>query len=677
MTFPTNRFTRTYEGNNTLVLNQGEWYINGVAVTATAAQLNTSGGASPFNGIQAYVSQLIGNDLTGNGSQSFPFATIAKAYATVASTTVPVVIIGMDGAYYDEQIVVDNEFINFDFPFAFLTYTGVGDAITYNNCGYNYVKFYVIQCASGNAFTCNATSGGIGLYALAFAEGNIVNNGTAEILINSVILNADITTVSSQINYTTLLRFGTDGPNVYGSTSTGTQGDWTIGGLLTAGGYAYPFGGSTTPGYVLTATGPNTFAPMPASGGGGFNGIQVFVSQQIGNDLNNGSYSAPFATLTAAQTLINGLSTPCTLIVLDNSIYSEQLNFTTGQAVNIYAPYAIIQFAGDALTLNNTGICFVQIGGLQATAGTALVVNSGGALCNIGEILGTTNAILATSSTVSINSAAIEGNLTQSSGTIFAVCAEFSGITSPSNVYLQTINSVNGSWSADNITSTNDINSSAGNITADTGNLQSIQGNIIAGSNGQAGQFISYPAGSNVGNLTTFGTANTADVVSSLTNQPTSFSIEYQLPLLAFRPITLLGTPLSQTDPNANIICYDIDVTAAQLMGGASVPITLTYYGGQYRIREMYINSNTTNFSGGDRDLSVNDGTTIYSLIPSSSLLALTNARWGSAIFPFPASAAINTLTQPAADLNVVYSGGTTDYLAGDISFTVMWEKVV
>lgn len=432
---------------------------------------------------------------------------------------------------------------------------------------------------------------------------------------------------------------------------------------------------------------PNIGGTLTLNSTGGaslpFNGIQVFVSQFIGSDSNDGSYSAPFATLTAAQTLINSLSIGSTLIVMDSGIYTEQLNFTSGQTVNIYAPYAIIEFggdefAGDALTLNSTGICFVQIGGLQATAGTALVVNGGGVLCNIGEILGTTNAILATSSTVAINSTVIEGNLTQSSGTIFAVCAEFAGgITSPSNVYVQTINSVNGSWTANSITSTNDINSSAGNITADTGDLQAIQGNIIAGSNGQAGQFISYPAGSNFGNLTIFGSANTANVVSTLTNQPTSFSIEYQLPLLAFRPITLLGTPLSQTDPNANIICYDIDVTAAQLMGGSSVPITFTYYGGQYRIREMYINSNTTNFSGGDRDLYVTDGTTIFSQIPSSTLLTLTNARWGSAIFPFPASSAINTLTQPAVDLNVVYTGGTTDYVAGDILFTVIWEKTV
>jgi hypothetical protein len=46
MTFPTNRFTRTYEGNNTLELNQGEWLINGVAVTATAEQLNSDGSGS-------------------------------------------------------------------------------------------------------------------------------------------------------------------------------------------------------------------------------------------------------------------------------------------------------------------------------------------------------------------------------------------------------------------------------------------------------------------------------------------------------------------------------------------------------------------------------------------------------------------------------------------------------
>ena len=89
------------------------------------------------------------------------------------------------------------------------------------------------------------------------------------------------------------------------------------------------------------------------------------------------------------------------------------------------------------------------------------------------------------------------------------------------------------------------------------------------------------------------------------------------------------------------------------------------------------LNQNGTNFSGGDRDLSIDDGFTTYSIVPAASLQALSNSRWGSVAVPPPPSASFNTLTQPSFNLSVRYANGTTDYTAGSVTITAIWEKVV
>ena len=91
----------------------------------------------------------------------------------------------------------------------------------------------------------------------------------------------------------------------------------------------------------------------------------------------------------------------------------------------------------------------------------------------------------------------------------------------------------------------------------------------------------------------------------------------------------------------------------------------------------MYINFGGTNFSGGDRDLAITDGTTVYTVIPSASLLALPgNEIWGGIDIPFPSSAAISTSTLAGTNLYMQYSGGTTDYIAGSITLTVEYVRV-
>ena len=122
-----------------------------------------------------------------------------------------------------------------------------------------------------------------------------------------------------------------------------------------------------------------------------------------------------------------------------------------------------------------------------------------------------------------------------------------------------------------------------------------------------------------------------------------------------------------------NVNATFTSLAAAALVNVVTAPSTFA----QYQVSNMYINFGGTNFSGGDRDLAITDGTTVYTVIPSASLLALPgNEIWGGIDIPFPSSAAISTSTLAGTNLYMQYSGGTTDYIAGSITLTVEYVRV-
>lgn len=126
------------------------------------------------------------------------------------------------------------------------------------------------------------------------------------------------------------------------------------------------------------------------------------------------------------------------------------------------------------------------------------------------------------------------------------------------------------------------------------------------------------------------------------------------------------------------LVTKDVTITSAALAGAAQVSIIPALSGAQYKIRDMFTNSGGTNFSGGggDRLLSITDGTTVYSVIPAASLQTLANVEWGSTGLPFPASAPVNRSTVAGQALRAVYSGGTADYTAGSMVLTIVYERV-
>lgn len=123
----------------------------------------------------------------------------------------------------------------------------------------------------------------------------------------------------------------------------------------------------------------------------------------------------------------------------------------------------------------------------------------------------------------------------------------------------------------------------------------------------------------------------------------------------------------------------DVVVTAALLDGAGSALVIPGIIGGSYKIRNIMLVGGGTNFgAGGDRLISLTDGTTVWTTIANADIEAAPAASlpWGNAKVPLLTGTS-NTASVPNADIAFKYSGGTTDHSgAGSITFNVLLEKV-
>jgi hypothetical protein len=123
----------------------------------------------------------------------------------------------------------------------------------------------------------------------------------------------------------------------------------------------------------------------------------------------------------------------------------------------------------------------------------------------------------------------------------------------------------------------------------------------------------------------------------------------------------------------------DVAVTAALLDSAGTVNVIAGVSGDQYKIRDIVLVGGGTNFAaGGDRLISLTDGTTVWTTIANADIESVPAAslRWGDAKVPFLTSKS-NVASAAGQAIRFAYSGGTTDHSAtGSITFSVCIEKV-
>lgn len=140
----------------------------------------------PNNGNQIFVAQSFGND-ANTGSYFAPFATfgaaLTAAYGISAET--PPTIIGLDNAFYDEQLVLtDTTYIHA--PYASIS-SSSGDTITFNGDA-AIVTFHALESTAGNPVTCNSgttTNNTANFYqSLTWGTTGFQNTSTGTLILN-------------------------------------------------------------------------------------------------------------------------------------------------------------------------------------------------------------------------------------------------------------------------------------------------------------------------------------------------------------------------------------------------------------------------------------------------------------------------------------------------------------
>ena len=148
-----------------------------------------------------------------------------------------------------------------------------------------------------------------------------------------------------------------------------------------------------------------------------------------------------------------------------------------------------------------------------------------------------------------------------------------------------------------------------------------------------------------------------------------------------------LGTRKSNAIAMSELKWVDVTCTAALLdasTGTGKVNVIAAGTGAnatdQYRVRNVRLVGGGTNFgSGGDRLLSLTDGTTVWTTVANADLESAPAATldWGNAKVPFLTGTS-DTASAAGAAVYFQYSGGTpaTPHTTGSIKFSVCLEKV-
>jgi len=138
---------------------------------------------------------------------------------------------------------------------------------------------------------------------------------------------------------------------------------------------------------------------------------------------------------------------------------------------------------------------------------------------------------------------------------------------------------------------------------------------------------------------------------------------------------------IASPSPSGQYFTKDITATAAALATAGKVNVQSAIAGAQFKVRNIFVNYSAAGLSGGggDRLLSLTDGTTAYNNAGITAALLGTpvNTVWGGSGNPLAGTVAQNTSTAAGAQLYLQYAGGTTDYASGSVVITVAYERVV
>lgn len=206
--------------------------------------------------------------------------------------------------------------------------------------------------------------------------------------------------------------------------------------------------------------------------------------------------------------------------------------------------------------------------------------------------------------------------------------------------------------------------------------------NLDAGASGTAGTVDIFPTTASKGKTQITSSDNTGNTTTTLAVAAQAGAVTYTIPDFGASANFVLASAFRTMVDGvlmSPIKWVDVTVTAALLDSAGSVNVIAGVLGDQWKVRDIRLVGGGTSFgAGGDRLISLTDGTTVYTTIANADIESAPPATlaWGNAKVPFLTGTS-DTATASNAALRFQYSGGTTDHGGtGSIKFSVCIEKV-
>lgn len=202
-------------------------------------------------------------------------------------------------------------------------------------------------------------------------------------------------------------------------------------------------------------------------------------------------------------------------------------------------------------------------------------------------------------------------------------------------------------------------------------------GNFLAGASGAQGFFVSYPAAPGTGRLIVEGAANAGnfdiDIINASFGQASVLTIPD--PGMAASDFVL-----SQSSVATNNVAFTKVVTAtftALAAAGKVNVVVAPSVTSQFAILDLKVLTSTgLSGGGGDRLLALSDATIVFNGTGITAALLGTPifTLWGAAGNPIASGA--SQVSTAGANIFLQYTGGTTDYIAGDVVVAVTLVQV-
>ena len=136
---------------------------------------------------------------------------------------------------------------------------------------------------------------------------------------------------------------------------------------------------------------------------------------------------------------------------------------------------------------------------------------------------------------------------------------------------------------------------------------------------------------------------------------------------------------ITLTQLESSLVWHDLVIGQAALAGATHAIIQPGVPGAQFYVRDIRVNYLSAGLSGnsGNRLLTITDGTTSFNNAGITAALLGTpiNTLWGGTGNPLPGTVAMNTLSAAGLPIYAVYTGGSADYNAGNVSISVLTEQ--